>query len=142
MPAADVERHQLVDRPFFSITNCEQVPGFSPRFAAFEANVFHVAEYELLAVKCSTITRGRSVDVAARSAASSTPPSAGAGSGRTGSGSGRSWAAAPRATAPRARRSASDPHPQPVAAMASLDDADGARARAHHDRRRERLLAR
>ena len=48
--------------PDFSITKCAQVPGFSPRLAAFEANVFHVAEYELLAVKCSTITRAWSFD--------------------------------------------------------------------------------
>jgi uncharacterized protein (DUF2252 family) len=37
------------------------LPG-GPRFAAFDANVFHVAEYELLAVKWSTITRGCSFD--------------------------------------------------------------------------------
>ena len=48
--------------PDFSITKWAHVPGFSPRLAAFDANVFHVAEYELLAVKWSTITRGCSFD--------------------------------------------------------------------------------
>ena len=46
--------------PSRSITKCEQTPGRSPNSTsgAFAANVFQAEEYDVVAVKCSTITFG------------------------------------------------------------------------------------
>jgi len=58
--AAPLERDELVDRAVAVDDEVRAAPGRSPNSTsgAFAANVFHVEEYEVVAVKCSTMTFG------------------------------------------------------------------------------------